>query len=365
VSKSVRLKRKEDIRQKREVRVARYLKGGCGSMIFMILVLPVLVVGLNYWLGWKVAVIGFPILTYLSRNVFPFSNKSAKNTLQRLTSYPLKFAIFVVPVISVLSSEQEIMRSWALIIGISCFVFFVSDSHMFQNVFGFINFKNGSDKRIWITVLFFNALIFVMISELLWHYTSFAVWVWYHAFLYLNIMLPYILFILVAQMILGERENKQLTSTVVEKRNPPLEGSEGERYDVFIRKPNRVFHKYKNITFHQAQTILAKVKWNKELAVYEHEQIEVSDQTKPAFIIEFGGGYDFRIEPINQDYTTLYGASPKKFKFLEPWGMPNQCVAVGVPLTMVPELMRLGWIEEWEVVKNKLQPYLKAEQDDL
>lgn len=361
MSEDFQITRKHAINKKRKAREARYLKGGCGAMVFYFFIMPLCVVALNYWFGWKVAVLGFPVLIYFSRYIMPQSkDKRSKNWIQKGTLYFSRFAVFILPIIAVVYNNQETMRLWAVVVAFAFCLNFSFDQKIRNSFIDFVNVKPDQEAFLSIFVVVTASVVFLFLSEIFWNFTNFSVWIWYHAYFMTVLILIILLLVYISYLIFGEAKPSKKSDNVIEKRNPPLEGSEGERYDVFLRKPNRVFHKYRNITFHQTKTIFSKIKWQKELDAYEGEQKEINENTKPAFIIEFGGGYQFYLEPINDIATKLKWASPKERKFFEAWVTPNQHEAFDVPLDLIPDLMRLCWIEEWDVVTNKLQPYIQT-----
>ena len=361
MSNDIQVARKHAIYKKRKAREARFLKGGCSAMVVYFFIMPLCVVALNHWFGWKVAVISFPVLICFSRNILPFSKEKQKRSfLQRICIYVVRFSVFGLPFLSIYYDLQDLMRLWALIIAGSLFANFSLDENIRKSITRIIVVDEKRETFLSVGVIFLTSIVFAFLSEVLWHFAGFSIWIWYHSFFMAILILLVLVVAMVPYFLFGKKADDDLFVKTIEKRNPPLEGSKGERYDIFLRKPNRVFHKYRNITLHQATTILGKIKWAKELAAYESEQIEVVDHSKPALIVEFGGGYEFRLEPTNENFTKLNWASPKKRKFMETWVTPNQHEAFNVPLDLIPELMCLAWIEEWEVVTNKLKVYMKA-----
>ena len=362
MSKDIQIARNQAIHHKRKAREAGYLKGGCGAMVVHFFIMPLCVVALNHWYGWKVAVISFPVLIYFSRNILPFAKSIQKRSFVELICiYVLRFAVFVLPFLSIYFDMQNWMRIWALLIACSLFVKFGIDVNIRNSITRMIAVDEKRSAFVSVGVILFTCITFAILSELLWHYAGFSIWIWYHSFFMIILVLLVLAVAMVPYSIFGRRVDDDLLDKIIEKRNPPLEGSSGEQYDVFLRKPNRVFHKYRSITFHQAKTIFDKVKWTKELEVYQSEQNESVENSNPAFLVEFGGAYQFRLEPTDANFTKLNWTSPKKRKFYEAWVTPNQHEAFNVPLELVPELMQLAWIEEWDVVTNKLQAYMKAE----
>jgi hypothetical protein len=323
------------------------------SMLFLLFAIPLLIVMSYHIFGWKAAVSVFPLLHATAR--ISQASRPRRSEAREHPKY-MKIVFWadacVIPLISIAASEPEFMRLWALAAGVVLSV----------AIFGKRRSSDPFDiagSYIWSAV---PSLLFVAGSEVIWQFTSFGVWVWYHAF-FVQIFVGFAV-LTVWLRSNGNTETKPQGQTVIQARPPSARSKrQGERHEVSVTQNGESWLQYKNITLGQACRLFENFLLDLDGQTVSPAGSNAADLAQRAFNLHFDG------------YTHLNVKSPpsgvRDFLYLE-WQHPvsvsglklklplKTLKAAQFPAVLIPELIGLGWEEDWESVAARLAPFAET-----
>jgi len=307
--------------------------------------MPLAVIALYYAVGWKAAVLAFPLLLVGLLRLLSSTKQDDPAFRARRPRRILGLAfISIVPIAAVVWDEPEIMRIWAYATALPFSVALALDG------------KRKIDRSATIAA----GIIFVAASELIWLFGSIAGWIWFHAF-----AVPIFLFgfaFLVHAFSVRDRD-KEIRNT--RELEPPPRG-DGDASTAALQcvivtgdRENRERRVFKSVSRSQAQAIYES-EWRDE---YDHLlKLDTIDEAlqKPAFYVAFNGSGVLKFEadgPSTMTVQWIYMEVPERRRLL------GRSVLVGgskVPCEFGPEIMADVWNDDVEALKTRLGPHARG-----
>lgn len=336
-----------DHRYNRNVDMLKMVKGIILPMFF---ILPFLVVVLYYIFDWQVAVLAFPVL--LTLNVMMWPKKPRKKTLLRFVIKSLARVIaFGIPLLSVVYNDPNIMRFWALCVGIWFGWVFMREPKILAGYPIKENYRKISSVLFGVA----HAILFVLLSELIWHFANLSLWIWYHAFfviILIAIMIPSIVLI---YYIAPKEEEEHVR---VEEKPPYVKGASGEKHKLHIQWADKSFLVYNMVYKEQAQVIFEGVDWVKA------EKKGVDNKIKhPVFVLDIGGAEKCYFEIVSDINANFNWSTKGEKKWYHLFALSAYHKAIDIPIEWAPEVLELIWNEDWAKIENKLQSYIQTEAE--
>lgn len=326
----------------RLARGATITRGWMRFLGLLTLGMPLAVIALYYAVGWKAAVLAFPLLFV---GLFRLSSSTKQGDPDFRAKRPRRILglvfISIVPIAAVVWGEPEIMHIWAYATALPFSVGLALDG------------KRKIDRSATIAA----GIMFVAASELIWLFGSIAGWIWFHAF-----AVPLFLFgfaFLVHAFSLSGRD-KEIRNIRELEPSPRGDG------DVSTSAPRCVIvtgdrekRVFKSVSRSQAQAIYESA-WRGE---YDHLlKLDMIDEAlqKPAFYIAFNGSGVLKFEadgPSTMTVQWIYMEVPERRRLL------GRSVLLGgskVPCELGPEIITDVWNDDVEALKTRLEPHARA-----
>jgi hypothetical protein len=355
------------IRERRRERVAnaeRSMFTFFRSMIIFFFGAPLLVVFLYHLLGWKAAVSVFPLLLAAARLY-----RSAKRERESPASgkRPERFlfwtVIFLIPMISIASAEPEIMRLWALAAG---FMLSAGIVEMWPKLEA-EKISAGAAASNYSVARFLGyaapGMLFVAGSEIIWQLTTFGVWVWYHAFfLHVFVGCAFLVFWLAD---VGKLRTGPQGNTVLEVKPPRARSKkQGERHSVSLASGDKTWLEYRDITLGQACRLFEGLEQDLSQLPHTQDSQTPGGKTWRTFSVDFGGSTRLGLTNAASEDQDMHEI---EWQHMVPRrqgvGLTSPLKVVRakyVPSALIPELLELGWEEDWDGLAALLTPFADA-----
>lgn len=301
--------------------------------------MPLAVIALYYAIGWKIAVLAFPLLFIgLMRRLTsaPKADAGRAPLLRRVIGLACLAGI---PVAAVAWDEPEIMRVWAYATALPISLGLALDKR----------------QRVSRSAAVLAGILFVAASDLIWLLGSMAGWIWFHAFAF-----PILLFGFAFLGALFRRRHAGSGKTT-EFEPPPradddLSAAAIQCIVVYASGERRV---YNNASLSQAQAIYG-TDWRDEASSSIEPGEAGNTHKKPAFFIRFKGNGILKFEADGPSTNTVqwtYWDKPQKGKFL---GFPTLIGEAKVPTTLGPQVIADVWEDDTVALKARLEPFNTA-----
>jgi hypothetical protein len=322
------------------------------SLFFAI---PVVIVASYYFFGWAIAVSLLPVLAIVAWLSQRFKQKSVTRS-SRTRSGKVLFWLTIcgIPLTAILTSEPEVMRTWAIAAGTLLSGMGLGDERAKRSEAASISDANRGDNVFSIVRQAAPGALFVLGSELIWHLAGFGPWIWYHAF-FLQI---FAVLLFMVQELTRTFQGQDPEGGVIEAKPPKARSqSKGERHTVLIKHTDGRWLRYDEITLGQALALFRDRHSGEGSKLSGIEQSEL----RRAFNIDFGGWTKLNI--FSEDGTSML----VEWTYVRPathfFGMPfDTTAAQGVPIALGRELLELGWREDWDSITARLEPFVGLKQ---
>lgn len=327
------------------VRLARGAAITRGAMRFLGLLalgMPLAVIALYYAVGWKAAVLAFPLLLVGLLRLLSSTKQDDPTSRARRPRRVLGLAfISIVPIAAVVWDEPEIMRIWAYATALPFSVGLALDG------------KRKTDRSATIAA----GIIFVAASELIWLFGSIAGWIWFHAF-----AVPIFLFgfAFLVHAFSPRDKDKEIRNT--RELEPPPRGdgdvSTAALQCVIVTR-DRERRVFKSVSRSQAQAIY-EADWRGE---YDHMlKLDMIDEAlrRPAFYVAFNGNGVLKFEadgPSTMTVQWIYMEVPERRRLL---GRPVLVGGRKVPYELGPEIIADVWNDDLGALNARLEPHAGA-----
>jgi len=326
-------------------RLARGATIARGAMRFLGLLalgMPLAVVALYYAVGWKAAVLAFPLLLVGLLRLLSSTKQDDPASRARRPRRVLGLAsISIVPITAVMWDEPEIMRIWAYATALPFSVGLALDG------------KRKIDRSATTAA----GIIFVAASEVIWLFGSIAGWIWFHAF-----AVPIFLFgfAFLVHVFSPRDKDKEIRNT--RELEPPPRGdgdvSTAALQCVIVTR-DRERRVFKSVSRSQAQGIY-EADWRGE---YDHLlKLDMIDEAlpRPTFYVAFNGNGVLKFEADGPSTITvqwIYMEVPERRRLL---GRPVLVGGSKVPYELGPEIIADVWNDDVEALNARLQPHAGA-----
>jgi hypothetical protein len=333
------------------------------SCLLLLFAIPLIIVLSYHIFGWKTAVSVFPLLLAAS-----WLSRRAKNSQRPARSNPKYVTILVwaaacgIPLISIATSNPEFMRLWALAAG-ALLTAAIVDKKPAAGTQAVANEIRSPDspltKHIWFAA---PGLMFVAGSEAVWHFWTLGAWIWYHAFFF-QVFIGLWVFVQWFRFVAGDETALQ-GDTIIQAKPPSARSKrQGERHTVSVLQANGTWLEYKKITLGQACRLFGELDQDSGDTTENQANKEPKYGCWRAFNVDFGGFTTLHVRntmPENQSsvYVKWQHSLSNSVRALK---LPLKILkAKSVPAALVPELIELGWLEDWEGVAARLAPFTNS-----
>lgn len=347
---------------RRQQRKSQFLLGSLLLGFLFVFGVPILV-GLSYHiLGWQIAVLLFPAL-YAA--IFwalptPARNRKRPGTARK---WILRSILVGIPVFSVWFSDPSYMRAWAVAVAVSMFVSITIDKPGSVNMTR--RWLEGSDLKrrlVHSGIALSGAALFVLLSELIWHFLSLGPWIWFHAFAMTIFMTLWMsLIALVSKLVSGEAFGTEEPKKEIKKgRRPSIRSSkDAERYNVSHHQADGSIIQYKDVSPEQAKWLFARVEWDD--ATPASKRSDSIGRHSPKFTIDFDGFFLLTMRPDGCGLVRVDWFFTKPRRSWQIWGERVSFAATRVPVDQIDGTIDLAWSEKWEEIEAALSVHIKEQ----
>lgn len=343
-------------RQQRRVNVMI----GAYVLIFTLFAGVPVVVGLSYHIfGWQIAVLLLPVLYTLTFRAIPVPKKR-RNGLAAIRRWISRAIVFGIPIISVWFSEPNYMRAWAVAVGGGMFAIISADKPVAISVTR--NWIVGSDLKrqiVYSGISLSGAVLFVVLSELIWHFFPLGLWIWFHAFAFVIFLTLWVSMIaLISRSVSGEvLGNREPENRFKKGRRPSIRSSkDAERYSVSHHQADGSIIQYKDVSPEQAKWLFARVDWDDEAQLAGDPGSNSEPDTK--FKIDFEGSFVLTLRPDSPELVRVDWFYHRPRRSWQIWGERISFVAVRVPADQADAVIDLAWSEKWDEIEVLLSDYI-------
>lgn len=343
------------------VRSKSVVKGFVRYALVSVVGIPLLVVAAYHILGWKTAVVLFPLacwtFIYLQKKgrQRPKHRKSSTFIGGILALFFLA-ATIIIPVWAVATDNVEIMRLWGYAVALPVALAFAREEKVQKNL---VRLRLSASPRVagWIhgAVATCPAGLFLALSETIWLLLPLGIWVWFHAFAFVIFMLIFTLFFAFLSSVL---EGKPEFETV--KREPPeIDDDPGGNTALYVfhRPATGTRYTYSKPTLAQTKAIFGALDWPAEYQKNADANVRIGDRARVNLGVFFTGMAGIQLTADSEQTAAFFihlMEPPKPGKFI---GEMNTFEARNVPVDFVSQVFDLAWLDDWTGVHEVLADY--------
>lgn len=322
----------------RVARGAALTRGVMGFLAILTLGMPLVVVAAYYAVGWKAAVLAFPLLLMGLGRLTPSKNQDEDANRRRIRKRFVTLTIlYAVPVAAVWWDNPEIMRVWAYATVLPFSLFLASDG-------------KGNISR---TATILAGVIFVALSDLIWLFGSIGPWIWFHAFA-VPIFFIAFSFLTVA---FAPRERGEGRKSRIEKMPPPPEEDDQSSLALrcVINRGNGETWEFKAVSRSQVQAIYAAAEWRQDHDDRPQSGAAPEDTEKPSFMVAFNGNGVLKFEADGPSTVTVQWIYMEARQRGRLFGSPGLIGETKVPATLGRAIIADVWNDDVASLKARLQ----------
>ncbi len=329
--------------------------------VIMLVLIPLIVVVGYHLFEWHTAVALLPFAFWS----FFFSQKYGRKRrprrkpptmIGRLLTCVFLSGTILIPIIANYTDSIEYMRLWAFAVALPAGTGLARNEILFKNrALGGLPASPLRELGLRAAVGGAIALLFVLLSEAIWHLLPLGFWIWFHAFGAVIFMVIWVAVFLVVDKFFPKRYEQK--SIKCELPETTLEDDARSAFWLTYRPVNGSQFVYHHPNLEQCKAIVGKIDWADEYRQNLGAGIEIGNRKFGNIQIMLGAGLIYQCTADGQDTSHLflnYWTEPRGWKLT---GDMVDIEARNVPVNLIPEILDLVWVDDWVGVHEMLSQY--------